>query len=92
MDFERHGVMQQSIEDRGGDDAIAEDLTPGAEAVVAGEDHRAALVVSRDQLEEQVCTEPVDRQVSDLVDDRQARGRVDFELLIETGRRPPAFE
>jgi hypothetical protein len=43
---------------------------------------------------------PVNRQVSDLIDDQQPRGRVKLELLVEAafgerfgeGRRTPDFE
>ena len=40
----------------------------GREALVAGQDHRTALVAAADQLEEQVRAEPVDRRVADLVE------------------------
>jgi hypothetical protein len=63
--------MQDAIEDRRGDDTIAKDLTPAAEALVAGEDHRAALVPAADELEEEVGAGAIDRQVADLVDDQQ---------------------
>ncbi len=60
-------VMQQPVQDGGGDDAVTEHLAPGAEALVAGRDHRAALVAPADQLEEQIGALPVDRQIADLV-------------------------
>ena len=78
--------MQKAIEDGGGDDAIAEHLAPGTEALVAGEDHRPAFIAPADELEEQIGAEPIDRQVTDLVDDQQTRCGVDLELLVE-----PAF-
>ena len=40
-DVQGHGVVQESVEDRGGDDPIAEHITPGAEALIAGQDHPA---------------------------------------------------
>jgi hypothetical protein len=33
-DVQGHGVMQDAVEDRGGDDAIAKDVDPGREALV----------------------------------------------------------
>jgi site-specific DNA recombinase len=36
--------MQQPIEDRGGDHAVAEHIAPRGEALIAGQDHRPALV------------------------------------------------
>src|SRR3954466_15003458 len=65
--------MQQSVEERGGDDRIAEDLAPFREAAVGGEDHRTFLVAGVDELEEQVAAARSERQVPDLVDDEQRK-------------------
>jgi hypothetical protein len=43
-------------------------LAPGAETLVAGDDDRAALVATRDQLKEQVGALAVARQIANLVD------------------------
>ena len=64
-------MVQQPVEDRTGDYGIAEDLTPGAETLIAGDDDRTALVTARDQLEEQVGALAVDRQIANLIDDQQ---------------------
>jgi hypothetical protein len=45
-------MAEQTIEDSAGDDRIAEHLAQGAEALIAGDDDRAALAAARDQLEE----------------------------------------
>lgn len=78
--------MQQSVEDGRGDDAIAEDFAPGPAALVAGENHRTALVAAADELDEEVGADAVDRQVADLIDDQQTRRRVQLELVL----RPPS--
>ena len=39
LDLDDLGVMQQTIEQGGGDDLVAEDVAPFAEAAVGGEDH-----------------------------------------------------
>ena len=62
-------MMEQAVEDGAGDDGIAEDLAPGPETLIAGDDDRAALVAARDQLEEQVGALAVDRQIANLVAD-----------------------
>ena len=54
---------------------VAEDVAPGAEALIAGQDDRAPLVAARDQLEEEIGAVAVDRDVADLVDDQQLRLR-----------------
>ena len=48
------GVVQQSIQQRGGNDGVAEDLAPLAEPAVGGQDDGAALVAGVDELEEEV--------------------------------------
>src|SRR5215467_1478413 len=76
--------MQDAIEDGCGDDAIAKDLAPAAEALVAGQDHRAALVPATDELEEEVGAGAVDRQVADLIDNQQPGDGVELEPLVPT--------
>lgn len=64
-------MVQKAIEQRGGDDGIAEDVTPFGEAAVGGEDHGALLVSGIDELEEEIATAGNDRQVADLVYDQE---------------------
>ncbi len=50
-----HGrVVDEPVDQGGGDHRVAEDLAPLLEAAVRGDDDRAALVAARDQSEEQV--------------------------------------
>ncbi len=44
------------------------DLTPSCEALVRRHQDRSALVAARHELKEEVCAEPLDREVSDLVE------------------------
>ena len=46
-------MVQQPVQDGGGQDRIVEDLAPVDEAFVAGQDDGGALVASGDQAEEQ---------------------------------------
>jgi hypothetical protein len=71
LDLDDDGMMEQTVEQRGGDDWTAEDVTPFGKAAVRGEDHCALLVAGIDQLEEQVATTGRDWQVADLIDDQQ---------------------
>src|SRR3954468_3346003 len=64
-------MVEKTIEQRGGDDGVAEDLTPFGKASVGREDHCAALVAGVDELKEQIAAAGNDRQVSDLIDDEQ---------------------
>src|SRR6478672_2324580 len=63
--------MKEAVEQRGGDDRIAEHLAPFCKAAIGGEDHGAALVARVDKLEEQVADPLNDRQVADLVNDEE---------------------
>ena len=67
------GVVDEAVDEGGGDHGVAEDLAPGLEAAVGGDDDRAAFVAARDQREEQVGGLAFEWQVADLVDDEQAR-------------------
>jgi len=81
-DVDGDRVVQDAIEDCCGDHGVAEYVAPAPEALVAGEDHRPALVASANELEEQIGADAVDREVTDLVDDEQARDGVELEALL----------
>jgi len=42
------GVVDEAVDERGGDHGVAEDLAPRLEAAVAGDDDRAAFIAARD--------------------------------------------
>jgi hypothetical protein len=65
-------VVNEPVDEGGGDHGVAEDLAPGLEAAVAGDDDRAAFVAAGDQGEEQIGRLAFEREVADLVDDQQA--------------------
>ena len=48
------GVVDESVDQGGGDHGVAEDLAPLLEAAVAGDGDRAAFVATGDEREEQV--------------------------------------
>ena len=66
-DLDHDGVVQEPVQQGGGDHGIAEHLAPFAKAAVGGEDDGAALVAGVDELEEQVGAALLDRQISDFV-------------------------
>jgi len=63
--------MQQPVEDRGGDDGVSEHAAPLADRAIAGDQHAAALVAARHQLEEQMRRIGLERQVAELIHDQQ---------------------
>ena len=77
------GVVDEAVDEGGGDHGVAEDLAPGFEAAVAGDDDRAAFVAAGDQGEEQVGGLAFERQVADLVDDDQRVALEAAQLVVE---------
>ncbi len=75
--------MEQAVEDGGGDDRVAEHLTPLGEALVRGQDHAATFVAGRDQGEEGGGRRAIVRPDAELVDDQHLGGKVDAETAIE---------
>lgn len=80
LDLDDHGVVEEAVEECGGDDAIAEDLSPLCEASVACE---GFLVSGVDQLEEQLRSATFERQVSHFVDDEQCRAAQEATAPLE---------
>jgi hypothetical protein len=63
-------MVQKTIEHcRGQHGVTRECLIPAAERQVGGQDRRALFVTPSDDLEEQVCLLPAERQVANFVDD-----------------------
>ena len=83
VDLDDDGMVEQAVEQRSGDDGIAEDVAPFGEAAVGGEDHGAALVAGGDQLEEQVAAAGDDQQIADLVDDEQGGAAEEADLVAQ---------
>jgi len=52
LDVDDLAVVQQPVEDGGGDHGIPEELLPVGEAFVGGDDRGASLVAVGDELEE----------------------------------------
>ena len=81
FDLDDHGMVEQSVEQCGGDDGVAEDFSPFSEAAIAGEDHGAFFVSGVDQLEEQVGAAVGDWEIADLVDDQERGAAIEADLL-----------
>ncbi len=73
FDLNDDGVMKQPIQKRGGDDGIAEDVTPFGKASVGCKDHCAFFITGVHQLEEEICTALGDGQVPALPPNMVAR-------------------
>src|SRR5690349_13907799 len=77
-------VMQDAIEDRGGQGAvIVEDLRPVLVGAVGGDHHRSSFVALADDLEQQVGAMLVDGKISELVDDQQVGLEIAADLTLQ---------
>ena len=83
FDVHDDGMVQQPVQQGGGDHGVAEHLAPFGKAAVGGEDHRTPLVAGVDELEEQVPATGDDRQVADLVDDQELGPAQEAEPLAQ---------
>jgi hypothetical protein len=63
-------VMQEPIEDSGGDDGVAEDFSPIADGPVGCDEDGALLIAAGDELEEEMRSVWVERQIAQFVDDQ----------------------
>ena len=70
LDVDNGAVMQDAVQDGGGDGDIGKDLVPLREGFVGGKDGRRFFIPSGNKLEEQVCALDVHGEVADLVDDK----------------------
>lgn len=64
-------MVHDAVDHRGGNDLVAEHVTPPGERQVRGQNQGGMLVAARHQLEEQVRGVLPERDVADLVDDEQ---------------------
>jgi len=83
-DAQGRGVVEESVEDGGGDDGVAEDVSPVAVALVARQEDASFLVARADELEEDGRALVVEWQVAHLVDDEDFGGEIDAESSVES--------
>ena len=62
------GVVDESVDHGGGDDVVAEHLSPAAELLVGGDDEAGVFVAGGDELEEQVRRFGLEGDVANLID------------------------
>ena len=85
--FDDDGVsmMQQPIQDRGGQGAVmVEDRGPLLKSAVGGKNDRPLFIAQGDDLEEQIGAYLVNREVPELIEDEQRGFRIFFEFGFET--------
>src|SRR3954453_16539959 len=73
VDGETLGVVEEPVEDRGGERFVAEGVGPLADGLVGRDDRRPARVAAVDDLKDTVGVGAVQRQVAGLVKDQGVR-------------------
>ena len=81
FDLNDDGVMQQPIQQSGGDHGVAEHVSPFGKASIGGENHGTFFVASTDQLKEQIGAFPGQWQVADLIDDEQRSSGIESKFV-----------
>lgn len=76
-------MAPQPVENGAGDHGVAEDLAPGTETLIAGDDERTALLAARDQLEEEISVLAINRQISRSRRRSAAAGGSGVQPLVE---------
>lgn len=72
VDVDDRNVVEQAVEDGGGQDSIVgKDFWLVPHVSVGGEEDRAAFVAGGDEAEEEIRFDPVEGTEADLVDDEQ---------------------
>ena len=84
LDVDNGAVMQDTVQDGGGDGDVGKDLVPLGEGLVGGEDGGCFLIPSGNELEEQVCTLDIHREIADFVDDEHPVLGQNLELVRQT--------
>ena len=92
LDVDHGAVMQDAIQDCGGNGDVGKDLVPLGEGLVRGEYGRRLLIPSDDQLEEQVCALNIHGEIANLVNDEHPVLGQDFELVGQAVLEMGLFE
>ena len=92
VDGQDVAVMQESVEDGGGEDVVTEDGSPLGEVLVARDDRGAFFVSAADQLEKHVGFVAVESEIADFVDHQQRWSHEIGELAREPVGSVGCFE
>jgi hypothetical protein len=76
-------VVEQPVEDRCGDDWIAQDLAPFANRAVGRDEHASAFVPAAHKLKEQMRGVRLEGQVTEFVHDQELRLREEGQPLLK---------
>ena len=81
LDVNNGAVMQDTVQDGGGNSDIGKDLVPLGEGLIGSEDGGGLLIASGNQLEKQISALNVHREIADFVDNQHPVLSQYFELV-----------
>ena len=84
LDVDHGTMLQNPIQDGGGNRNIGKNLTPPGEGLVGGEDGGGFLIPSGNELEEEVCALDIHREIAGFVDDEHPVLGQNLELIQQT--------
>lgn len=76
-------MMEQAVEDGGGQDFIAQHLRPLRERLVTGEDEAPPLVTAADELKKVVGLRPIEPEIPDFIHHQHGWFEIGLQLLLE---------
>src|SRR3954462_8793852 len=71
VDGQHFGVVEESVEDGGGEGFVAEGVGPFGDGLVGGDDGRAAGVAAGGDLKDAGGVGAIERQIAGLIEDEQ---------------------
>ena len=92
FDVDDSAVMQDTIEDSGGNGDIGKDLVPLGEGLIGREDGGGLLIAPSNQLEEEVGALNVHGKIADLIDNEHLVLGKNFELVRQAVLKMSFFE
>ena len=81
LDVDDGAVMQDTIQDGGGNGNVSKDLVPLGEGLIGSEDGGSLLIPSGNQLKEQISPLNVHRKIANFVDNEHPVLGKDFQNL-----------
>ncbi len=76
-------MVEEPVQDCGGENVVTEDLPPFAKGFVESDDDGSAFIAAGHQLEDEIGLVPVEWKMPYFVDHEQARFEVGLEFLGE---------
>ena len=91
-DVDDGAVMQDTIQNGGGNGNVGKDLVPLGEGLVGSEDGGSFLIAPCNQLEKQICALDVHGEIANLIDNQHSVLGQHFKLVWETVLKMGLFE